>query len=57
VELDGGGDGYRCRDGANAAEEDDDRRARGMSHLFFLKKTRCISYVCQDHNFTHMIDK
>jgi hypothetical protein len=22
---------------------------------FFPKKTECISYVCQDHNFTHMI--
>jgi hypothetical protein len=22
----------------------------------FSKKTECISYVCQDHNFTHMID-
>jgi hypothetical protein len=22
----------------------------------FPKKTGCISYVCQDHNFTHMID-
>jgi hypothetical protein len=22
----------------------------------FLKKTECISYVCQDHNFTHVID-
>jgi hypothetical protein len=22
----------------------------------FPKKTECISYVCQDHNFTHMID-
>jgi hypothetical protein len=21
-----------------------------------LRKTKCISYVCQDHNFTHMID-
>jgi hypothetical protein len=23
----------------------------------FPKKTKCISYVCQDQNFTHMIDK
>jgi hypothetical protein len=26
-------------------------------HTRFPKKTECISYVCHNHNFTHMIDK
>jgi hypothetical protein len=26
-------------------------------HTRVSEKIECISYVCQDHNFTHMIDK
>jgi hypothetical protein len=26
-------------------------------HTRFPKKTECVSYVFQDHKFTHMIDK
>jgi hypothetical protein len=29
----------------------------GSCHTRFSKKTECISYVCQNHKFTHMIDK
>jgi hypothetical protein len=28
-----------------------------VCHTRFPKKTECISYVCHNHNFTHMIDK
>jgi hypothetical protein len=37
----------------------DPPRSRGgrECHTRFPKKTECISYVCHNHNFTHMIDK
>jgi hypothetical protein len=33
------------------------RRRGGECHTRFPKKTKYISYVCQNHKFTHMIDK
>jgi hypothetical protein len=37
-------------------EEEGDQTVE-KCHTRFPKKTECISYVCHNHNFTHMIDK
>jgi hypothetical protein len=47
---------HRGRESHLSTHRDKVREAHSHVTPDFPSKTECISYVCQDHNFTHMID-
>jgi hypothetical protein len=53
------GKAQKKRGGRPADSPPSPKRTRvvDVCHTRFPKKTECISYVCHNHNFTHMIDK